>query len=98
LTGTIAANHTLQASYTRNNTDIDGPTLPVSIAPSTIDQGRRENDLFVASYRGVLRSNLFGELQYSRKTFGVRDRNGVDTNVFTGSPFFTFGNSEFVEE
>ncbi len=98
LTGTIAANHTLQASYTLNNTDADGPTLPVSIAPSTIDQGRRENDLFVASYRGVLRSNLFGELQYSRKSYRVRDGNGDDTNLFTGSPFFTFGNSELVEE
>jgi outer membrane receptor protein involved in Fe transport len=98
LTGTIAANHTLQASYTLNNTNVDGPTLPVSIAPSTIDEGRRQNDLFVASYRGVLRSNLFAELQFSRKTYGVRDRNGDDTNLVTGSPFFTFGNSELVEE
>jgi outer membrane receptor protein involved in Fe transport len=96
LTGTLAPNHTLQAAYTRNRTSDTAPTFDFSIAPSTNDVTENPQELFVANYTGVLRSNLFTELQYSHSSLGFRDGNGTDTNVATGSPIFTFGNSAAV--
>jgi hypothetical protein len=97
LTGALTPNHTLQATYTRNDTTDTAPTFDFSIAPSTLDVTEFPNDIFTARYSGVLSSNLFAELQYSQQQLGFRDGNGTDTNVPTGSPIFTFGNSAAVE-
>ena len=51
----------------------------------------------MVNYSGVLRSNLFLEAQYSQQGLGFRDGDGTDTNLATGSPIFTFGNSAAVE-
>ncbi len=96
LTGTVAPNHTLQLVYTRNRTSDSSPSFDFSIAPSTEDVTEFPQDLFVANYSGVLRSNLFLEAQYSEQGLGFRDGDGTDTNVATGSPIFTFGNSAAV--
>jgi len=97
LTGQIAPNHTLAASYARNDTKDAAPTFGFSIAPSTNDVTEFPQTLFVANYSGVLRSNLFAELQYSHSSLGFRDGDGANTDVATGSPIFTFGNSAAVE-
>jgi outer membrane receptor protein involved in Fe transport len=97
LTGTIAPNHTLQTVYTVNRTEDSAPTFDFSIAPSTLDVTKFPQELFVVNYNGVLRPDLFLEAQYSQQSLGFRDGNGVDTDVATGSPIFTFGNSAAVE-
>ncbi len=97
LTGTLAPNHTLQATYTRNDTTDTAPSFDFSIAPSTLDVTEFPNDLFTVRYSGVLSPRLFAEVQYSEQKLGFRDGNGTDTNVPTGSPIFTFGNSAAVE-
>ena len=97
LTGTIRPNHTVQAVYTRNRTTDAEPTFDFSVAPSTNDVTEFPQDLFVVNYSGVLRSDLFLEAQYSQQGLGFRDGDGTDTDVATGSPIFTFGNSAAVE-
>jgi len=97
LTGTVRPNQTVQAVYTTNRTSDAAPTFDFSIAPSTFDVTEFPQSLFVLNYNGVLRSNLFLEAQYSQQGLGFRDGNGTDTNLSTGSPFFTFGNSAAVE-
>ena len=96
LTGAITPNHNLQLTYTHNSTTDSAPTFDFSIAPSTNDVTEFPQKLFVANYHGVLSSNLFLELQYSQQGLGFRDGNGTDTNINTGSPIFTFGNSAAV--
>ncbi len=96
LTGQIAPNHTLSATYTKNSTKDSAPSFDFSIAPSTNDVLKYPQSLFVANYNGVLRPNLFAEVQYSQSKLAFRDANGTDTNVVTGSPIFTFGNSAAV--
>jgi len=44
------------------------------------------NDLFVATYNGVLRSNLFLEVQFSRQQFEFLDAGGTDPDILA-SPF-----------
>ena len=97
LTGTVRPNHTVQGVYTFNRTSDEAPTFDFSIAPSTNDVTEFPQSLFVLNYNGVLKSNLFLEAQYSQQGLGFRDGNGTDTNVVTGSPIFTFGNSASVE-
>jgi hypothetical protein len=97
LTGQVAPNHTVQATYVRNRTSSAAPSFDFSIAPSTNDVTENPQDLFVANYNGVLRSNLFAELQYSHSSLGFRDGDGTTTDVVAGSPIFTFGNSAAVQ-
>ncbi|HEY8550118.1 MAG TPA: TonB-dependent receptor [Vicinamibacterales bacterium] len=88
LTGTVARNHTLQGSYFRNRLEQDRVTFPFSIDPRTRIQAKTPSDRVVTNYRGVLRSNLFAEAQFSRKKLGFRNNGGTSTNIFD-SPFIT---------
>ncbi len=97
LTGAVSPNHTLQGTYTRNQTTDSAPSFSFSIAPSTLDVTEFPNDLFTVQYSGVLSPSLFAEVHYSQQKLGFRDANGTDTNVASGSPIFTFGNSAAVE-
>jgi len=97
VTATVRPNHTVQGVYTVNRTSDGGPSFDFSISPSTYDVQEFPQSLFVLNYSGVLRSNLFLEAQYSQQGLGFRDGDGTDTNLNTGSPFFTFGNSAAVE-
>jgi hypothetical protein len=94
LTGTVAANHTLQGSYTNNKTvDLDRPSIADtrSITASTLVDREQPNRLFVTNYNGVLGSKTFLTAQYSEKKFGFRGTGGTDT-AFAASPFLTRGN------
>ncbi len=93
LTGNIADNHTLQFAYTDSNQDLNrvpftGSSLQ-SIEFNTISQAKQPTSLIVGSYNGVLTQNLFANAQYSEKTFSFEGPGGSDTNLVTGSPFFT---------
>jgi hypothetical protein len=87
-TGKIADGHTIESSYLRNSTDSFGPPFSFTIDPKGLSSPRYPSDLFVASYNGVLREDLFAELQYSRKHQGFRDAGGT-SEAIEDSPFIT---------
>jgi hypothetical protein len=98
LTGTIAQNHTISGTYTRNSTAQSQPTFSItatsglrSIDPRTFYSRTLPNNLLNINYNGVLSSNLFVEAQYSEKKFQFKDAGGTDTNLVNGSPILTQG-------
>ena len=88
LTGRLAENHTLESYYLQNWNESYGPSFLFSIDPKTLNTARFPSSIFVASYGGVLRDNLFAELQYSQKTQGFRDMGGTSQRI-EDSPFLT---------
>lgn len=89
-TGTLAANHTLQASYIRNQTTQTQASFNFSVEPNTVVTRELPNDLWIVNYRGVLGSKLFATAQLSRREFGFRNTGGTDTAI-VNSPFITRG-------
>jgi Carboxypeptidase regulatory-like domain/TonB-dependent Receptor Plug Domain len=89
LSGAVTPNHNLQFGYTRNNTTNTSPSFSFSIDPNTINTTVEPNDLFVGSYNGVLKSNLFLEAQYSQQKFEFAQGGGTSTDL-VDSPFLTF--------
>ena len=88
LTGTLAPGHTLSGSFLRRAyTDTDA-TFGFSVVPNAIVDRVRPQDLFVATYRGSLASDVFAEVQYSQKRHGFRGGGGTSTDIFD-SPFLT---------
>jgi hypothetical protein len=87
LTGTVTPNHTLQAAYTKNDTEVEGGVNSCCqfIDPASINPQRFPLSLFVANYAGVLRSNLFAEAQYSQQRTKL-EFGGTSTDI-RDSPF-----------
>jgi outer membrane receptor protein involved in Fe transport len=90
VTGTMAANHTLQGNYIRNQTNAFRTAFGFSIDPAVAESPEFPNDLVSLSYNGVLTPRLLANLQFSRKTFGFRDTGGLSTDPFD-SPMITRG-------
>ncbi len=66
----ILDKHQVQAQYTEKNQDtLRASSAAGSATPSTVDLWATPSDLTVARYSGVWTPSLFGELQYSEKTF-----------------------------
>lgn len=92
LTGTIAQNHTIQGTYTNNETSQNNlPTFSFSIDPATFYSRTLPNDGFSLSYNGIFTQSLFGEVRYSEKAFQFKDSGGTNTDIVQGSPIFTQG-------
>jgi hypothetical protein len=89
-TGTLAANHRVQANYIRNSTDSTRLPFGFTIDPNIPENPSFPNDLFVVSYNGVLTPKLLATFQVSQKQFGFRGSGGTDTNIIN-SPFITQG-------
>jgi hypothetical protein len=89
-TGTLAANHRVQANYIRNSTDSTRLPFGFTIDPNIPENPSFPNDLFVVSYNGVLTPKLLATFQISQKQFGFRGSGGTDTNIIN-SPFITQG-------
>ena len=89
-TGTIAPNHRVQANYIRNSTDTTRLPFAFTIDPSIPEHPSFPNDLFVASYNGVLTPKLLANFQVSQKQFGFRGSGGFDTDIHA-APFITQG-------
>ncbi len=91
LTGNITANHSLQASFTENETaQGNRPAFSFSIDPRVTVNRTLPNELRVVSYTGVLTSNLFGEARWSEKVFGFRNSGGTSRDI-KDSPFLARG-------
>ena len=91
LTGNIASNHTLQASYLDNEEkNLDRPSSPIAADIRGVDPLRTvPNTRWAASYHGVWTPRLFFELKYSEKEFGFRGAGGELTGI-RDSSFQTF--------
>lgn len=91
LTGNITANHSLQGSFTENETfQGNRPAFAFSIDPRVAVNRTLPNELRVVNYNGVLTRNLFGEARWSEKIFGFRNSGGTSTNI-VDSPFLARG-------
>jgi hypothetical protein len=93
LKGTVTprANHTVTVGFTENKTiQKNRPGLSGSIEPRTLVTRSLPNDLFVASWNGVLSPKLFATAQVSQKRLGFRNTGGTSTNILD-SPFRTRG-------
>jgi hypothetical protein len=89
LTGTLMQNHTIQGGYLNNAREqVSRPTFSFSIDKAAVGNRTLPNWYSFVNYRGVLRSNLLAEAQYSRRKFGFRGSGGTSTNIFD-SPFIT---------
>jgi hypothetical protein len=95
LTGTIKPGHTAQFGFLNNSRKISNtPSFEsLSIDPATLTTQKLPNWYTFANYRGVLRSNLLLEGQYSERRFKFDGVGGTDTSIFA-SPFFTLTQDE----
>ncbi len=87
LTGAITPNHTLNATYTKNDTTEDGGvnSCCTFIDPASINPQRFPLSLLGIGYNGVLRSNLFAEAQFSQQKTKI-EFGGTSTDI-VDSPF-----------
>jgi hypothetical protein len=93
LTGTPGAGQMVQASYIINHTrQANASGLPpfLLVDASTLVTRTLPNDLFAASYSGVLAGRYFATAQFSRKTQGFRNNGGTSAAI-ADSPFRTLG-------
>jgi hypothetical protein len=87
LSGAITPNHTVTATYTKVSDSIFRTPFAVDIDPiHDAYLASQPLDLFVANYNGVLRPNLFVEVQFSKKTFEFLNSGGTSTNIID-SPY-----------
>src|SRR5207302_9756764 len=87
LSAPINPNHPVQATYTKVWQKIFRTPFDFDIDPiHDAYNAEQPNDLFAASYNGVLRSNLFVEAQFSRKTFAFVNSGGTSKNIID-SPY-----------
>ena len=89
-TGTLAKNHQLQVNYIRDHTDQTRVPFPFSIDPHVAENPTFPNNLFIASYNGVLSSKVLANFQVSRKTESFIGSGGLNPDIHE-SPFITQG-------
>jgi Carboxypeptidase regulatory-like domain/TonB dependent receptor/TonB-dependent Receptor Plug Domain len=84
LSGAINPNHTFSATYTKVVDSIYRTPFGsgVEIDPiHTAYTGEQPNDLISVNYNGVLKPNLFAEVQFSRKKFGFVNSGGTSKDL-----------------
>jgi hypothetical protein len=91
LTGTVAANHTIQGGFlnsplTRTN---DSGLINFAMEQDVLVDRSFPNHSYFTNYRGVLGAGLLVEAQYSQRKFRFDNSGGSDTNLLTGSPFIS---------
>jgi hypothetical protein len=86
LTANISDNHSLQASYIKNDTDQVQQAIGGSLTPNVLIHPTYPNTLAVGHYSGVLGPQFFVEAQYSEKKFAFTHNGGTDTSI-QASPF-----------
>jgi hypothetical protein len=90
LTATMSPNHTVQGSYLNNGTTSYQPPVSGTMELSAMVNRQNPNNLWVTSYRGVLRGNTLASVQVSGRHFGARNQGGTETDILK-SPFRTRG-------
>jgi TonB dependent receptor len=93
LTATPVQNHTFTGSYLDNRERQENARpLSFAIDPRSLFTRDEPNDIFVASYNGVLSPKLFVTGQFSQKRFSFVGAGGTSTNI-VDSPFISVGAS-----
>jgi hypothetical protein len=92
LTGTVAAGHTVEATYLSNQTShTDRPSLNANtVDPATLIDREVPNTLWVANWNGLLTDRLTATFQVSKRDFGFLGNGGTSTAIVE-SPFRTRG-------
>lgn len=80
-TATVASGHTVTGNVIANRRDAARLAFGSSIDPRAAEYPSFPNDLYVASYNGVLNSRMLASFQYSTKKFGFRDTGGTSTDI-----------------
>ena len=89
VTATPMSNHTFQGGYLNNSTkQASRPTFSFTIDSFGVGNRTLPNWSAFGNYRGVLRSNLLAEVQFSQRKFGFRNSGGTSTDI-VDSPFIT---------
>jgi outer membrane receptor protein involved in Fe transport len=90
VTGTVAANHTIQAGYLNNSRQVSNTSglFGFAIAPVDLVTRSLPNWYYFTNYRGTLKNNFLIEAQYSERRFRFQGDGGTSTNIFD-SPIFT---------
>lgn len=103
ITGTAASNHTFQGGYLNNaTTQSSRPSLSFTIDKFAVGDRTLPNWYAFGNYRGVLRSHLLVEGQFSQRKFQFKDSGGSLTDIVS-SPFITLSqtlghyNSEYFD-
>jgi hypothetical protein len=83
LTGTVKQNHTIQGGYlndprTRTN---DSGLFGFVITPDSLVTRSNPNWYYYTNYKGVLKTNLLVEAQYSERRFEFQGDGGTSTNI-----------------
>jgi hypothetical protein len=94
LTGSLAANQTVQGTFIDSHTDQYAVSHPNSVDPAALTRPVTSNRLGVATWRGAL-GRAFATAQYSQKLWEVNNNGGTSTNVYD-SPFLTRGTTSGV--
>lgn len=80
--------HQVQVAYTDREATGTRPSFDFSATPDTLRTRVDPSDLKVARYSGVLSESLFGELQYSEKTFSFLYSHGGNASNVLGTQEF----------
>ena len=89
LTGSIARNHSLQASYLKNEqTRTNTQGLGGQVDVSTLADRQDPQSRLAVFYNGIITSNLFTELKYSKKEAEILGGGGSLTDI-RNSPFIS---------
>jgi hypothetical protein len=91
LTGTIAANHTIQGGYLNNSREVSNTSGLFSLVadPRSLITRSLPNNYYYTNYRGVLGGGMLLEGQYSQRHFEFKG-DGIDTSTnIQDSPFYS---------
>jgi hypothetical protein len=89
VTGSPAANHTIQGGYLNNQlAQNNRPSFSFSIDRFSLGDRTIPNWYGFANYRGVLSHNLLAEAQFSERRYGFRGSGGTSTAI-VDAPFVT---------
>jgi len=89
LTGSPASGHTFQGEFFNNPrtiTNSSGLSNSYLIDPHDLITRSNPNKSFFTNYRGVLRDNLFAEVQYSQRSYTFNQTGPSGSSIFD-SPF-----------
>ena len=91
LTGTFAANHTIQGAYLNNSREVSNTSgiFDLIADPNSLITRSLPNSYYYTNYRGILGGGKLLEGQYSQRAFEFKGE-GIDaTTDITKSPFYS---------
>jgi hypothetical protein len=90
-TGSVGQGHTIQGGFLNDpsTTTQNSGLQSFVIDPHSETNRSFPNRYFYTNYRGVLRNNIFAEVQFSTRTFKFEQEGPAGTNLVTDSPIIS---------